>query len=161
MQEIPPPPSEAPPPPPVLEFPAPNPLVGDLLEEELADAGFPTRVGVVPGDPSTTADDVIRLANLTEDDRAAVAPIIAAHTGTAQFQVDTLNTERNNKSTIVADALAAMAANRQDIADNLAWRAANPTAAPVLRALEQQSTRQARQLNGLIRLLLERFDGTD
>jgi hypothetical protein len=55
----------------------------------------------------------------------------------------------------------AMVNNRADIAINDTWLANNPGAAAVTRALVEQSTRQARQLNGVIRQLLGLLDGTD
>lgn len=51
--------------------------------------------------------------------------------------------------------------NRGDIATNDQWLANNPAAPAVTRALVEQSTRQARQLNGIIRMLLGFLNGTD
>jgi hypothetical protein len=51
--------------------------------------------------------------------------------------------------------------NRADIAANEEWLAANPTASAFQKAAAQQSTRQARQLNAIIRMMLGFLDGTD
>ena len=55
----------------------------------------------------------------------------------------------------------ALANNRADIATNEQWLANNPAAPAVTRALVEQSTRQARQVNGLIRVMLGFLDGID
>lgn len=66
-----------------------------------------------------------------------------------------------NEETLRNQAIAALQNNRTDIATNEQWLVNNPTAPAVTRALVEQSTRHARQLNGLIRQLLGQLDGTD
>lgn len=84
-----------------------------------------------------------------------------------QAAVDAHNAidEEGNRVTLEQQALAAMQNNRDDIATNNTYAAiTNPTNAQVaaqVKALTAQSTRQARQLNGAIRLLLGKLDGTD
>lgn len=74
-------------------------------------------------------------------------------------------TTSSNNLTLRQSAENALAANRNDITTNDAYAAISaPTAAQNLaqiRALSTQSSRQARELNGLIRLILGRLDGTD
>lgn len=73
--------------------------------------------------------------------------------------------EEGNRRTLEDQALAAMQNNRDDIATNNTYLAiASPTNAQVaaqVKALTAQSTRQARQLNGVARLVLGKLDATD
>lgn len=144
----------------MLELSRPAVIYGDLLEEELADAGLPTgvRLGGVNG-------ELLWLDDLTEDNRAAAQAVVDAHVGSAQFQIDQLNAERTNKSSIQTDARNALAANRNDIATNDNYlNITAPTNAQIaaqVKELTRQSTRQARELNGIIRMLLEDYTGTN
>lgn len=97
--------------------------------------------------------DILEQRPLTESESAALAVRQAAADRAANEQ-----TLRQS----VADALAA---NRDDIGVNDAFLAIGaPTAAQTLaqvRSLSAQSSRQARELNALIRLLLGRLDAAD
>ena len=66
-----------------------------------------------------------------------------------------------NEETLRNQAIIALQNNRADIATNEQWLVNNPAAPAVTRALVEQSTRQARQINGIIRQLLGLLDGTD
>ena len=71
---------------------------------------------------------------------------------------------QSDRATLEQQALAAMQNNRDDITANDAYLAiANPTNAQVaaqVRANTIQNTRQARELNGIARLILGKLDGT-
>lgn len=73
--------------------------------------------------------------------------------------------EKKNRSDIETQALQAMDLNKSDIVDNNAFLTiASPTNAQLsaqVKALTRQSTRQAKELNGLIRLVLNKLDATD
>lgn len=56
----------------MIEVTPPDPIVGDLLEQEIADAG-------VTVDRVTLVGDSLRVVGATEDDRAAVEDVVAAH----------------------------------------------------------------------------------
>lgn len=62
------------------------------------------------------------------------------------------------RSALEAKAVAALAENDTIIADGVAWLAANPNAAPVLRMLVDAAVKAARQRSTLIRLTLRKFD---
>lgn len=93
-------------------------------------------------------------------DRAA---LVATRDATAEESA--LLDELGNESTIRDKAAQALTANATDIAANDTFLAiTSPTNAQVsaqVKELTRQSTRQARELNGLIRLVLRRFDGTE
>lgn len=72
--------------------------------------------------------------------------------------------EASNRTTLEQQALAAMQNNRDDIGTNDTYLAiVSPTNAQVaaqVRANTVQNTRQARQINGIIRLVLGKLDAT-
>lgn len=72
--------------------------------------------------------------------------------------------EAGNRATLDQQVTAAMQSNRDDITANDTYLAiTTPTTAQVaaqVKVLTAQSTRQARQLNGIARLILGKFDGT-
>jgi hypothetical protein len=74
--------------------------------------------------------------------------------------------EVTNEQTVREQALAALDANRTAITQMQTWLAANPgnlTAAQLstaMRANVQQDITAAQQRNGIIRVLLNKFDGT-
>jgi len=77
-------------------------------------------------------------------------------------QVEQRIQSRNpNELTLRLQALTALQNNRADIATNEQWLTNNPTAPAMTRALVEQSTRQARQVIGVIRMLLGELDGTN
>lgn len=141
----------------MISFPAPSMLNGDLLRDELADAGLVTDVHLVA--------DAVELVRLDESDRTAAQAVVDAHPITAQAALDAAQAERTNETTIRDQADAALAANKTDVATNVTYLAiTSPTNAQVaaqVKELTRQSTRQARQINALIRLALGRFDATD
>lgn len=62
------------------------------------------------------------------------------------------------RNALEAKAVAALAENDAIIADGVAWLAANPNAAAVLRMLVDAAVKAARQRNTIIRMILGRFD---
>jgi hypothetical protein len=73
--------------------------------------------------------------------------------------------EQHNRQVIEQQAVSALMANKNDITANDTFLAiAAPTNAQTLaqvKELTRQSSRQAKELNGLIRLVLNRLDATD
>lgn len=142
----------------MLTFPAPAAVNGKVLADDLAAAGLPSRVAL--------AGATLELLDLTAADRAKVQPLIDGHAVKAKAAADAEATAATNAHTIRQAAANALAANRDDIGTNDTYLAitGSPTNAQNLaqiRALSAQSTRQARELNALIRLVLGRLDGTD
>lgn len=127
----------------MLTMPAPTPLNGDILADQLATAGFHTPVAV--------QGPTLELSALDENDRATVEPIVAAHPVTAQVEAERIAREQNNEATIRDRADTALATNAAFL------NRANPTNAQVV----EQVKALTRQNNGLIRLALRRFDATD
>lgn len=144
----------------MLTFPAPSTLNGKLLAQQLTDAGLPTSEWGV-----ALVGDRIELADLDESDRAAAQAVVDAHPPTAQAALDKAAGERTNESTIRDRAGQAIATNTTDIATNDNFLTiTNPTTAQILaqvRELTRHDSRRAKQVNALIRLVLNRFDGTD
>lgn len=127
----------------MLMMPAPQPLVGRLLAEEFASAGLVTGVAV---DGST-----LRLSGLGESDRSAAESVVAAHPVTAQAHIDSLAGEQVNETTIRDRATTALADNKAFLAIASPTNAQN---AAQVKAL-------TRQVNGLIRMVLRRFESAD
>lgn len=127
----------------MLTFPIPAPVNGDLLAQQFAAAGLPTRVAV--------SGDLLLLADLDEAQRAAASAVIAAHPATAQAALDTATAANANEATIRQHAAGALTSNKAFLA------LTSPTNAQVLAQVKALT----RQQNGLIRLALQSFDGTD
>lgn len=127
----------------MLTLPKPTVLVGRLLEQQLATAGLPTTV-VLDG-------SVVELERLGEADRAAARAVFDAHPPTAQAALDKAASEHANESTIRDRADSALAANTTFLG------IASPTNAQIAAQVKALT----RQNNGLIRLVLRRFDSTD
>lgn len=127
----------------MLTFPRPADINGDLLAADLAAAGYATVVYATDGE--------VVLADLDESSRDAVRPIIDAHAAAAAAAAVRVGNERANEGDIRQQAAAALQSNR----DFLALQ--SPTNAQVL----AQVRALTRQNQGLIRLALRRFDGTD
>lgn len=127
----------------MIDFPAPASLNGELLVDQLAAAGLATRVVLV--------GDRLELSDLNEPDRAAAQPVLDAHPAKAQAEAQRMAGERTNAATIRDRAGQALAANTTFLAIT------SPTNAQTLAQVKALT----RQNNGIIRLLLNRFDGTD
>lgn len=127
----------------MLTLTAPVPLNGALLADQLAAAGLSSTV-VLNG---TT----IELAALTEAKRAAAQAVVDAHPPSALAAADSANAQQVNETTIRDRANQALATNTTFLAIT------SPTNAQV----SAQVKALTRQNQGLIRLLLQRFDGTD
>lgn len=129
------------------ELTTPKPINLRQLADALGTTALTTRPGPVVGETVVTAHDATTQTAL----RAAVDNHNA---------ID----EAGNKATLEQQALTAMQNNRDDVVVNDAYLAvANPTNAQVaaqVRALTVQSTRQARELNGIARLILGKLDAT-
>lgn len=126
----------------MLTFTAPNPLDSGLLAQQLADAGLSTTVAV--------SGTTLRL-DITDTDRAKAQQVIDAHPATAQAAADTNASQRTNEATIRDRATQALSTNTTFLAIT------SPTNAQVAAQVKALT----RQNQGLIRLLLGRFDGTD
>lgn len=127
----------------MISFPAPSPINGDLLARQLADAGLTADVYV--------AGDTLELVGLDEPARGAAQAVVDAHPATARAFLDAAQAERTNETAIRNAAEQALAVNRAFLG------LANPNDAQKLaqvKALTRQNT-------VLIRLLLNKFDGTD
>lgn len=112
------------------------------------------------GDAFVTYDEVL---NEVRETRGGTTTVRAMTAEEAPLAVPPLAVV--NESTIRTQAAAALQANRTDKTTNDAYLAiASPTNAQNLaqiRELSRQSSRQARQLNQLIRQTYRLFDGTD
>lgn len=142
----------------MLTLDAPTPLVGNLLEQELADVGLVT--------PVALSGAALTLADLDESHRPAAQAVVDAHGPRAQAFLDAAAAEYANETTIRDRALQALAANRSDIANcdtilGLPATLTNAQRDSAIKELARQSKTQAQALNGLLRLVLRRFDGTD
>lgn len=127
----------------MIVFPVPTTLDTLLLEDQLEAANLPSGVYVDGSD--------LVLGNLDESDRTAAQTVLDAHPAKAQAEAQRVAGERTNESTIRDRAGQALAANLTFLA------AASPTNAQVVAQVKALT----RQNNGLIRLVLNRFDGTD
>lgn len=127
----------------MLTLAAPAPVNGRLLARQLTEGGLPTDVVIESGR--------LLLSALTEPQREAAQAIVDAHSATAQLLLDRAAVEHGNESSIRDRATVALADNRAFLA------IASPTAAQ--NAAQVKSL--TRQVNGLIRLALHRFDGSD
>lgn len=126
----------------MLRLPAPSPLHGRLLAEQLDAAGLTTAV-LLDG-------DTIELPSLNQTDRDTAQAVVDAHPATAQTSIAAAATQRTNETTIRDRAEQALAANRTFLA------LPSPTNAQVVAQVKALT----RQNNGIIRLILNRFDGT-
>lgn len=127
----------------MLTLNAPADLVGDLLKQQLAAAGLVTQVVLNGGK--------VELFNLDESQRTAAQAVLDSHGATARAETTRVQTEATNAVSIRDSAAQALAANKTFLA------IASPTNAQV----SAQVKALTRQNQGLIRLVLQRFDGTD
>lgn len=127
----------------MILLPAPHRLNGDVLTVRLAEAGVPTRVSLL--------GDELELADLREADRIAAETVVAAHADEATRLWEAEAAAVANAATIRDRATQALSTN----ADFLALASPNNAQnAAQVKAL-------TRQVNGLVRLVLGRLDGTD
>lgn len=94
---------------------------------------------------------MIEMPGLDESDRATAAPVVAAHPATATAAIEAAEGLRANEATIRQRADAALAANATFLANT----------APTNAQIVAQVKALTRQNNGLIRLVLRRFESTD
>ncbi len=127
----------------MLTTSAPTPIIGELLEADLATAGLPTTV--------TLNGTLLEFADLDESDRPAAQSVVDGHAVKAQAALDAAATGRANEATIQQRATTALTANTTFLA------VTSPTNAQIAAQVKALT----RQNNGLIRLVLRRFDGTD
>ena len=127
----------------MLTFPCPTAVHGGLLRDQLAAAGLTTQVSV--------NGDTLELPDLNEADRSAAQSVVDAHAATAQAAAAEDATKATNETTIRDRATTALADNKAFLALTSPTNAQN---AAQVKAL-------TRQVNGLIRLTLRRFDSTD
>lgn len=127
----------------MIEFPLPPLVNGDILSSDLAAAGVPTPVQV--------DGDRLQLMSLDESHRPVAQTVLDTHGAKAQAAADLAATERTNETTIRDKATAALADNKTFLALTSPTNAQN---AAQVKAL-------TRQVNGLIRLVLRRFDAAD
>lgn len=121
----------------------PTALNGPLLEDELAAAGLASDVYV--------AGDELVLSDLNESQRGAAQTVLAAHAATARAESTREQTEQTNATTLHVRAGQALAVNTTFLA---LPSQTNAQLAAQVKALTRQN-------NGLIRLILNRFDATD
>jgi len=127
----------------MIDTALPTSLIGPMLEEQLASAGVPSKVSVLEGR--------LLLVDLGESQRAAAEQVIANHVPLAAAELTRLATERSNEATIQDRAASALATNTAFLA------IASPSNLQILNQLKAIT----RQNQGLIRLGLHKFDGTD
>lgn len=133
----------------MIRIPAPAALNGGLLEAQLHDAGLLAATVAL-------SDDTLLVDRVDDDDLPLVESVVDAHPAKAKAEAQRMTGERSNESTIRDRAEQALTVNQ-------AYResAIPATVAARLTRLEQEAERANRQRSGLIRLLLNRFDGTD
>lgn len=127
----------------MIEVAAPTVLAGPLLHDELAAAGLETEVLLVGSN--------LVLPDVAETQRTEAEAVVEAHPSTAKAWFDAAEVQRANEATIRQRAEQARATNATFLALTSPTNAQN---AAQIKAL-------TRQVNGLIRLLLSQFDGTD
>lgn len=127
----------------MIRFPAPTDVHGDLLAQQLADAGIPSRVAV--------SGQNLELMDLEESAWDAAQVVVSAHAAEARAAQAADAAEVANAATIRDRAAQALSTNSDFLA------LASPTNAQTLAQVKALT----RQINGLIRLTLGRLDGTD
>lgn len=136
----------------MLEFDTPDPLNMMLLADQLNAAGLTSRILYLEN---------VQLPDLGDEHYDAAAAIFAEHPQQVMAAHQKQLEEDANGRTLRDRLATAHTANLKDISDDEKWLEANPTANPALRAMHVQSIRQAKQLNAIMRLLLDWRDGTD
>lgn len=148
-----------------LVLPCPDPFHPSVLFKQLEDADLVPEPleGGFSGAPSEfyRSMDKVIFNHLNDTQASVVQPLLDEHPALAQVQYDIEDNERRNEVELVRKSEEAISINKGDITLNENWLAANPTANPVIRELTRQSIVQAKQINGILRLMLEKFDGTD
>lgn len=127
----------------MLSLPAPATLSGAQLRAELASAGRP-----VGREDMYEAGGSLHFPTLTEADRSAVEPVVAAHVPDPTW---TATPAEANARTLREAAASALAANRTFLA----------LSSPTQTEVRTQVQSLTRQNTALIRLLLGMFDATN
>ena len=149
----------------MIEIAKPDNLNPTILWQQMKDAGL-TDTNWMYADPDEVGmGTIIRFLDLEESDRATVESVFSSHSAAATAEEVRIVEYATNENTIRDQVQNALVSNKDDIATNNTFLAiASPTNAQIaaqVRELTRQSTRQAKQINGVIRKIFERYESVD
>lgn len=148
----------------VIDRPLPEDFDQQVLYEQLVEADLARDPGAAGGPWTEFREDGIgnvQFRNIDPERVEELDALLAAHSEKARTRREKRQTEDTNRLTIEERAAQALTANQTDIAQNTAWLTANPNAPAVQKEMVRQSTAHARQINGILRLMLNRLEAAD